>query len=77
MVKINIFEKNKLYILRDPVIQMHEFLKKKKEKIDNLKIEKRNFIVGIGRLTRQKNFHLLIKAFNKILIKYPNYHLIL
>ena len=34
-------------------------------------------IVGIGRLTRQKNFLLLIRAFKKILIKYPNYHLIL
>jgi len=77
LVKINIFEKNKLYILRDPIIRPHEFLKKKKEKIDNLKIEKKNFIVGIGRLTKQKNFHLLIKAFDKILIKYPNYHLIL
>ncbi len=34
-------------------------------------------IIGIGRFTRQKNFLLLIKAFKKILIKYPNYHLIL
>ncbi len=34
-------------------------------------------IIGIGRLTRQKNFLLLIRAFKKILIKYPNYHLIL
>ena len=34
-------------------------------------------IIGIGRLTRQKNFILLIRAFKKILSKYPNYHLIL
>ena len=34
-------------------------------------------IIGIGRLTRQKNFLLLIRAFKKILIKYPNYRLIL
>ena len=75
--KINIFDKNKLFILRDPVVQLNEFLKKKNEKIDDLKIEKNNLIVGIGRLTRQKNFLLLIRAFKKILIKYPNYHLIL
>ena len=74
---MNIFEKNKLFVLRDPVIQLHEFLKKKKEKIEDLKIEKNNLIIGIGRLTRQKNFLLLIRAFEQILIKYPNYHLIL
>ena len=75
--KRNIFDKNKLFVLRDPVIQLEEFSKKKKEKVEDLKIEKKNLIIGIGRLTRQKNFLLLINAFKKILIKYPNYHLIL
>ena len=75
--EMNIFEKNKLFVLRDPVIQLHEFLKKKKEKIEDLKIEKSNLIIGIGRLTRQKNFLLLIRAFEQILTKYPKYHLIL
>jgi glycosyltransferase involved in cell wall biosynthesis len=75
--KKNIFDKNKLFILRDPIIQLHEFLKKKNEKIEDLKIKKNNLIIGIGRLTRQKNFLLLIRAFKRILIKYPNYHLIL
>jgi glycosyltransferase involved in cell wall biosynthesis len=74
---MNIFNKNKLFVLRDPVIQLHEFLKKKKEKVEDLNIGKKNLIIGIGRLTRQKNFLLLIRAFKKILIKYPNYHLIL
>ena len=75
--KINIFDQNKLFVLRDPVIQLHEFLKKKNEKIEDLKIEKNNLIISIGRLTRQKNFILLIRAFKKILLKYPNYHLLL
>ena len=75
--EMNIFEKNKLFVLRDPIIQLHEFLKKKKEKIEDLKIEKSNLIISIGRLTRQKNFLLLIRAFEQILTKYPNYHLIL
>ena len=75
--KINIFDQNKLFVLRDPVIQLHEFLIKKNEKIENLKIEKNNLIISIGRLTRQKNLILLIRAFKKILIKYPNYHLLL
>jgi len=75
--KINVFDENKIFVLRDPVIQLHEYLKKKNDKIENFKIEKSNLITGIGRLTRQKNFILLIRAFQKILIKYPNYRLIL
>ena len=75
--EMNIFDKNKLFVLRDPVIQLHEFLKKKKEKIEDLKIEKNNLIIGIGRFTRQKNFLLLVRAFKQILTKYSNYHLIL
>jgi glycosyltransferase involved in cell wall biosynthesis len=75
--KINIFDKNKLFVLRDPIIQLHDFSKKKKEKIDDLEIEKKNLIIGIGRMTKQKNFFLLIRAFKKILHKYPNYYLIL
>ena len=75
--KKNIFEKNKIFILRDPAVQLDEFLKKKNETIKDLKIEKKNLIIGIGRLTQQKNFLLLIRAFKKILIKYPDYYLIL
>ena len=75
--KMNIFNKNSIVILRDPVIKINEFLKKKYERVEDIKIEKKNLIIGIGRFTRQKNFLLLIKAFKKILIKYPNYHLIL
>ena len=75
--KMNIFNKNNIVILRDPVIKINEFLKKKYERVEDIKIEKKNLIIGIGRFTRQKNFLLLIKAFKKILIKYPNYHLIL
>ncbi len=75
--KKNIFDENKIFVLRDPVIQLHEFLKKKNEKIKDLKKEKKDTIIGIGRLTKQKNLLLLIKAFKKILFKYPNYHLVL
>jgi len=75
--KMNIFDINKIFVLRDPAINLHEFSRKKKEKIEKLKIKKENLIIGVGRFTRQKNFLLLIRAFKKILIKYPNYYLIL
>ncbi len=54
--KINIFDKNKLFVLRDPIIKLHDFSKKKKEKIEDLEIDKKNLIIGIGRMTKQKNF---------------------
>ncbi len=75
--KVDIFDQDKLFVLRDPIIQLHEFSKKKNEKIKDLEIEKKNLIIGIGRLTKQKNFFFLIRAFKKILHKFPNYRLIL
>ena len=33
--KMNIFDKNKIFVLRDPAINLHEFSRKKKEKIKN------------------------------------------
>ena len=54
--KVDIFDQDKLFVLRDPIIQLHEFSKKKNEKIKDLEIEKKNLIIGIGRLTKQKNF---------------------
>ena len=39
--KINIFDNHKIYILRDPAILLHEFLKKKREQVKDLKIEKK------------------------------------
>lgn len=36
-----------------------------------------NKIVSVGRLTKQKNFELLIKAFSEINKKYPDYKLII
>ena len=39
--KMNIFNENKLFVLRDPAIQLQEFLKKKKEKVEDLNMEKK------------------------------------
>ena len=33
--------------------------------------------MGIGRLTKQKNFVLLLNSFKKILVKYPKLNLII
>jgi glycosyltransferase involved in cell wall biosynthesis len=74
--KLKIFSDDKLVILFDPVISVKEINKLKHEKID-LKFRNNNYILGIGRLTKQKNFQLLIKAFSKISKKISSLNLII
>ena len=77
LLKKKIFDKEKLCVLRDPAISLEDYAKKKFKKVPKLDLKKNKIIVGIGRLTKQKNFSLLISAFNKILKKYPEYILVI
>ena len=43
----------------------------------NRKIPKKKYILSVGRLCKQKNQEIVIKAFSIFLQKYPNYKLIL
>ena len=65
--KNKLFDSEKLILLRDPVIKINEIIKKKRENI-NGNFNKENFnIVLIGRLTKQKNFNLIINSFDQFL----------
>lgn len=77
LLKKGIFDENKLYLLRDPVIRLKDFSNKKSEKIENFNYKDKKYIVSIGRLTKQKNFNLLINGFNQIQKKYHEYELII
>ena len=66
LIKLNIFPKEKLKILYDPVLNIKKISEQIKEK--NKKNDKKNFIKK-RKLTRQKNQILLIKAFSEILKK--------
>ena len=66
-----------MYVVRDPVLVLKEFAKKKFETINEFNINKKKFLIGIGRLTKQKNFSLLINAFKEIEKKYNEYNLII
>ena len=77
LLQKNIFDKNKLSVLRDPAIILNEYSKKKFDRIEQSQFYKKKFIIGIGRLTKQKNFAFLILAFEKILKKYPDYILLI
>ncbi len=64
----NIFNKEKLKFLPDPVLFKEEIKKLSKEK-KNLKLIKNSFFLSIGRLTKQKNHELLINLYKKYKIK--------
>ena len=64
------FLKKKMEILCDPIIDLKEYRFKKNEKINFQELENKKYIVGIGRLTKQKNFELMINFFKKIFNTY-------
>ncbi len=76
LVKLKIFPKEKLKLLYDPILKVNAINIKKKEKIED-KFLNTDYILGIGRLTRQKNFFLLINAFKEIIKEYPNLKLLI
>ena len=73
---LKIFPKKKLKLLYDPILKINYINTKKKEEIDN-KFIKTDYILSIGRLTKQKNFSLLINAFKEITKEYPSLKLII
>tara|TARA_Y100000389_G_scaffold154669_1_gene155206 strand:+ start:250 stop:1380 length:1131 start_codon:yes stop_codon:yes gene_type:complete len=62
----NIFEEDQLEVLHDPIIDISNLKEKKREMLNFDILKNRKFIIGIGRLTKQKNFQLLIRFFEKI-----------
>ena len=62
LIKLNIFQKNKIFLLEDPVLNIKEIMKKR---LENIPFET-GYILSVGRLTYQKNFEFLIENFSKI-----------
>ena len=73
---IKIFDEKKILLLRDPIINIQKIEKLKKQKIDPY-FEKNQFLVAIGRLTKQKNFKFLINCFQKLTNSQPNLKLVI
>ena len=71
--KNKIFESNKILYLPDPVYDDKEISLRFKRNSTFFK----NYILNIGRLTRQKNQKLLIEAFEKISKKYSQLKLLI
>jgi len=66
-----IFSNKKLFFVPDPIVEIKKYLTKKKQNnYSHNKNEK--LIIGIGRLTKQKNFTFLIKCFAVIKQEFRN-----
>ena len=67
----------KMYILNDPIINYNEIIKLKNDNDIPKYIINQNYIVCIGRLTRQKKFFFFDKKFCLNKKKYKDYRLII
>jgi len=77
LIKKKLFDKRKIFILRDPIIDMKEFSFKKRESYNFVSPIKQKYLISIGRLTKQKNFELLINFFYKLSDKYSKFELVI
>ncbi len=74
----SLFSKEKLIFLPDPIININEYINKKKNsKIEKINFHKKNFFISAGRLTKQKNFSYLIKEFKKFSKKNVDFDLLI
>ncbi len=67
-IEKNIFEKNKLVVIKDPHISPKYIIKLKNE-FSGYKLDIKNNILAIGRLTKQKNYIFLLEVFKELLSK--------
>ena len=64
LIDLKIFDREKIFLLHDPIFSTKDLIKSKKDsELDN-RFEKNNIIL-VGRLTKQKNFDLIIEAYKK------------
>ena len=68
ILKKNIFDKNTIKLIRDPVID-HKMINKLKRHQLKKFFKNRKYFISIGRLTYQKNFIFLVKCLKKIVDK--------
>ncbi len=74
MISLNIVNENKIRLLYDPIIDVKNInLEKNATKV----IQHSNYFLAAGRLTKQKNFLFLCRAFKIIINKYPSLKLLI
>lgn len=78
LIKINLFDENKIFFLADPIISIEDQKKNylKTQNKNNIKIRGKYFI-AVGRLTKQKNFNYLINEFKDFVNHNKDYELLI
>ena len=76
-MKLNIFEEKKMSVLYDPVISYKEISKLKNVGELSKRFKENNYILCIGRLTKQKNFSFVINNFKFIKKKFKDIKLVI
>lgn len=76
-VQQKIFDENKMFVVYDPVLDINAINKKKSSLFKNKIINNRQYILSVGRFTKQKNIEFLIKSFSEIIKKYPKLNLLI
>ena len=72
----NVFNKEKVFLLHDPIINIKSLNNQNKLDID-ASLKDKKFILAIGRLTRQKNFLFLLSCFEDISKQYDDLNLVI
>ncbi len=67
LIEKNIFEKDKMNVIKDPHISPSQIIKLKNG-ASKQKTKLKNNILAIGRLTKQKNYIFLLEVFKKLLV---------
>ena len=75
LVSQGIFSEEKIYLVRDPIIEIASIFAKKKEKITENYDE--GFVLAAGRLTKQKNQILLINLMQNVAKENPSVKLLI
>ena len=71
LINEKVFSSSKISYLPDPILKIKEIqIKKKENNFNEKELSKKNSLIAIGRLTKQKNFSFLIEAFYEIQKKY-------
>jgi len=79
LIKKKIFDSKKLFVVRDPIIDVKTITAKKKEELDPKFewLKEKKYVVSIGRLSQQKNYKFLLKNFVDISKVFPDLCLII
>ena len=74
---LNIVSSEKIQLLYDPVIDIKKIKQKKIHNEKLINFDNKKYFLAAGRLTKQKNFLFLCKAFKEVIQKYPDLNLLI